>query len=340
MRGGRFLAACRGEAVEQPPVWIMRQAGRYLPEYRRTRAQAGSFLALCRQPELAAEVTLQPVRRFGLDAAIIFSDILLPLSTLGVEFQFPDEGGPRLERPLATPRQWSRLEARNGNGDTALVAEAVARVRAALPPEVALIAFCGAPWTLASYLVEGGTSRDYARAKAALLSHPREFANLLDKLAEAMAHYLCRLAQAGADALQVFDSWAGTLPAELYREYAAPPLAALMERLAEIGAPRILYVGGTGHLLPALAQVPCEVLGVDWRVPLGVAAAALPGRAVQGNLDPAVLLASPEVVRQATHRMMAEAPRRGWIANLGHGILPATPVTSVEAFLTTLRGAR
>lgn len=338
MRGMRFLAACRGEPVDRPPVWVMRQAGRYLPEYLRTREQAGSFLALCRNPELAAEVTLQPVRRFGFDAAIIFSDILLPLSTLGVQFEFPDEGGPRLAAPLAGPQHWERLRTDRDGGDTGLVADAVARVRAALPDEVALIGFCGAPWTLASYLIEGSTSRDYARAKAALLEHPRECSALLALLAEAMAAYLESLVRAGADAVQVFDSWAGTLPAPLYSEYAVPPVASLMHRLADTGVPRILYAGGASHLLPKIAEVPCEVVGVDWRIPLLTAATALPGRAVQGNLDPATLLASPGTVSQATRRMMAEAPSSGWVANLGHGILPDTPVACVQAFIDTVRG--
>lgn len=316
----------------------MRQAGRYLPEYLHTRAQAGSFLGLCRNPELAAEVTLQPIRRFGFDAAIIFSDILLPLTGLGVEFHFPDEGGPRLAQPLAHPVHWARLAVGQGDGDGALVAEAVSRVRAALPKDVALIAFCGAPWTLAAYLVEGATSREWAHAKAALLEHPRAFAALLDTLSEAMAAYLERLLAAGADAVQVFDSWAGTLPLELYRDYAVPPLAALLTRLEGRGAPRIVYAGGANHLLPALARLPCEVVGVDWRVPLSTAAAALGGKAVQGNLDPAALLASPATVRAATRAMLASAPSRGWIANLGHGIRPDTPLASVEAFVATLRG--
>lgn len=337
MRASRFLAACRGEAVDRPPVWVMRQAGRYLPEYQRVREQAGSFLALCRNPELAVEVTLQPIRRFGFDAAIIFSDILLPLTALGVQFHFPDEGGPRLTQPLSTPQQWARLAPCGDGHDAALVADAVAGARAALPAEVALIAFCGAPWTLASYLVEGATSRDHARAKAALLEHPQAFSQLLATLAEAMATYLERLRRAGADAVQVFDSWAGSLSAPLYEEFALPPLSTLLGRLAATGVPRILYAGGASHLLPVLAAVPCEVVSVDWRVSLPAAAAALPGRAIQGNLDPAALLASPATVRRATRHMMAEAPARGWIANLGHGILPETPVASVAAFVETIR---
>lgn len=339
MREGRFLAACGSQPVHPPPVWVMRQAGRYLPEYLRVREQAGSFLALCRNPELAAEVTLQPIRRFGFDAAIAFSDILQPLTCLGVQFEFSEEGGPRLPAPLTTPRQWARLSASSKSPDVALVAETVARVRAALPEDVALIAFCGAPWTLASYLIEGATSREHAHAKAALWEHPRELAALLELLAETMAGYLEDLVRAGADAVQVFDSWAGTLAAPLYRDYAAPAVARLMQRLASVAVPRILYAGGASHLLPVLADIPCEVVGVDWRVPLSAAARALPGRAIQGNLDPAALLASPPTVRRATRGMMADAPPAGWIANLGHGILPDTPVDSVRVFLETIREA-
>lgn len=335
----RFVAACRGKPVDRPPVWVMRQAGRYLPEYLRTREQAGSFLALCRNPALAAEVTLQPVRRFSFDAAIIFSDILLPLTTLGVQFDFPDEGGPRLPERLAAPQKWARLEPGKASNDTALVGEAVARVRAALPADVALIAFCGAPWTLASYLVEGATSRDYARAQAALLEHPQQFSELLATLSDAMATYLEALVGAGADAVQVFDSWAGTLPAALYTTHALPAVASLMRRLGPTGVPRILYAGGASHLLPALAEVPCEVVSVDWRIPLRTAASALPGRSVQGNLDPAALLTSLATVSQLTRQMVAAAPTGGWIANLGHGILPHTPVASVETFVDTIRSA-
>jgi uroporphyrinogen decarboxylase len=334
----RFLAACRGGAVDRPPVWIMRQAGRYLPEYRVARARAGSFLALCRTPPLAAEVTLQPVRRFGFDAAIVFSDILLPLAPLGVEFAFPDEGGPRLDRPLAQPEDWDRLRPPEHGGGTAFVAETIARAVRQLPPETALIGFCGAPWTLASYLVEGGTSRDHVAARAALAAHPREFHRLLDVLADAMAVYLLQQVAAGAHAVQVFDSWALALSADTYAEFVVPALERLLRALDGTGVPRIVYASGA-HLLPLLAGLPCEAVSVDWRVPLDWAGRALPGKTVQGNLDPAVLLASPDTVRVATRAMLAAAPTRGYIANLGHGILPGTPLEAVSTFVETIRGA-
>ncbi len=334
----RMLAACRGEKVDRPPVWIMRQAGRFLPEYRATRARAGSFLGLCRTPELAAEVTLQPVTRFGLDAAIIFSDILLPLAPMGVEFAFPDEGGPRIEKALAGPREWAALGVPGDGGGTAFVAEAIRLVRGKLPAGTALIGFCGAPWTLASYLVEGGTSRDHAAVRAALASHPDEFRRLLELLADAMAAYLRQQVEAGADAVQVFDSWAVALSAKVYGEFIVPALRRLLDRLEDLNVPRIVYVSG-GHLAPVLADLPCEVVSLDWRCDLAAAARELAGKAVQGNLDPALLLASPATVRAATRAMLERVPARGYVANLGHGILPATPVESVEAFLAVIREA-
>ncbi len=333
----RFLNACRGVAVDRPPVWIMRQAGRYLPEYRAARAQAGSFVALCRDPALASEVTLQPIRRFGFDAAIIFSDILLPLAPMGVEFSFPDEGGPRLDRPLDAPAAWERLRPPADGCGTEFVAEAISRVVAQLPADVALIGFCGAPWTLASYLVEGGTSRDQVAARAAMAAHPQEFARLLEVLADAMAAYLRQQIAAGAQAVQVFDSWAVALSSDAYAEFVVPALDRLLRAVGN-AVPRIVYASGA-HLVPALAGLPCEAVSVDWRTRLACAGSALPGKAVQGNLDPAVLLASPEAVRSATRAMLGGAPARGYIANLGHGILPETPLEAVTAFIDTVRGA-
>jgi uroporphyrinogen decarboxylase len=332
----RLLSALRRQPVDRPPVWIMRQAGRFLPEYRATREQAGSFVELCRSPRLAAEVTLQPIRRFGLDGAIIFSDILLPLAPLGVHFEFTDGGGPHLAQPLDDPRSWQRLSPPPAWAGTEFVAEALGLVRSSLPEEVAVIGFCGAPWTLACYLVEGRTSRDHAATKAALYAHPAEFRALLDALADAMAAYLGQQVAAGAQAVQVFDSWAGTLSAADYRRHVVPALARLLNAVPTV--PRIVYVGGGGHLTPVLAPLACEAVSVDWRCPLAVAAASLPGKAIQGNLDPAVLLSSPGAIRSATAAMLDAAPTVGYVANLGHGILPATPVENVEAFLDVIRG--
>jgi len=331
----RFLAACRKEQVDRPPVWIMRQAGRYLPEYRALRERAGSFLALCTTPELAAEATLQPLRRFPLDAAIVFSDILLPLSALGVAFSFPDNGGPKLASPLsrdswqalAPPASWEAMEP---------VAEALRLVRRELAPEVALIGFCGAPWTLACYLLSGGHDADWSRARQAAYREGEALLELLLLLGRAMGDYLAFQVAAGAQAVQVFDSWAGVLPAELYRELAVPALAALASCLEPLGVPRILYLGQGSHLLAEVAELPFEVVSVDWRTSLAEAA-AITGKAVQGNLDPAALAADPPTVRQRTKRMLAQAPPRGYIANLGHGIWPDTPLEAVEAFVATVQ---
>jgi len=335
----RFLDALRHAPVDRPPVWIMRQAGRYLPEYRETRERAGSFVALCNNPELAAEVTLQPIRRFGFDAAIIFNDILLPLAAVGVHFEFPDEGGPRISAPLSTPQAWGRLALRDAEGSSAPICEAIRRVRAALPAETALIGFCGAPWTLASYLIEGGTSRDHAVTKAALAAHPEAFRTLLDLLADGMAAYLGRQIEAGVQAVQVFDSWAGTLSARDYADGVLPSLNRLLRGI-EGRAPRLAYVGGAAHLLPVLGNLEAEAVSVDWRTPLADAARGLAGKAIQGNLDPAVLLAGPDATAAAARRMLVQAPTTGYVANLGHGILPSTPVESVTALLDVIRGER
>jgi len=331
----RFLAACRREEVDRPPVWIMRQAGRYLPEYRALREQAGSFLALCTTPELAAEATLQPLRRFPLDAAIIFSDILLPLQALGVAFTFPDNGGPKLASPLSRDR-WETLELAFSWHAMEPVAQALRLVRHQLPPDVALIGFCGAPWTLACYLLSGGHDADWSQARQAAYREAEALSRLLLLLGQAMGDYLAFQVQAGAQAVQVFDSWAGVLPAGLYRKLAVPALAALASRLDGLGVPRILYLGQGSHLLAAVTELPFEVVGVDWRTSLSEAA-AITGKGVQGNLDPAVLFADPTVVRQCTRKMLAEAPRRGYIANLGHGIWPQTPLAAVEAFVAAVQ---
>ncbi len=324
--------------MDRPPVWVMRQAGRYLPEYREVRREAGGFLAMCRNPELAAEVTLQPIRRFSLDAAIIFSDILTPLVPLGFELDFhpapvianPLQDAGDLER-VVVPRPWSGTE---------YLGEALGLVRAALDPSTALIGFCGAPWTLASYLVEGTTSRSFARTKAFALNHPAAFARLLDLLADAMAAYLRDQVAHGAQAVQAFDSWVGVLGAEDARQWALAPARRLLEQLSDLGVPRIYFGHGGAHLLHLMADLPCEVVGLDWRADLAGAARALPGRALQGNLDPAVLLGPVDEVRRRTRAMLEQAPREGYVANLGHGVTPEVPVAAVEAFVHTVQEFR
>lgn len=332
----RFLTACRKETLDRPPVWIMRQAGRYLPEYRALRERAGSFLALCTNPEMAAEATLQPLRRFPLDAAIIFSDILLPLKALGVAFDFPENGGPRLVKAWERPEDWARLQVPASWETMEPVAQAIRMVREQLPPEKALIGFCGGPWTLACYLLEGRGSGDWTNARKAAYRWPAELQQLLTTLGEAMGHYLAFQVQAGVHAVQVFDSWAGVLSAERYQALAVPALETLLQKLEGLGVPRILYLGNGSHLLPTIASLPVEVVSVDWRTQLKEAA-RLTGKAVQGNLDPAVLFGDVHGVLQQTKAMLRGAPEVGYIANLGHGIWPDTPIAGVEAFLAAIQ---
>jgi len=331
----RFLRACRRQEVDRPPVWFMRQAGRYLPEYRKVRRKAGDFLTLCRTPELAAEVTLQPIRRFDLDAAIVFSDILTPLVPLGIELSFTP--APHIANPVRSPEDLDRLRPPRPWSGTEFVDETLERVRTALAPETALIGFCGAPWTLASYLVEGSTSRSFTRVKAFAHTHPEAFDRLTALLADAMADYLASQVRHGAQAVQVFDSWIGTLAAEDARRWGLAPARRLLESLDGLGVPRIYFPNGGGHLLHDLSGFPCEVLSLDWRIDLSRAARALPRHALQGNLDPGLLMAPPEVVRRRTLSMLENAPDPGYIANLGHGITPEVPIAGVEAFVRTVQ---
>ncbi len=337
----RFLAACRREAVDRPPVWVMRQAGRYLPEYRAVRDQAGDFLTMCRTPEHAIEVTLQPIRRFGLDAAIIFSDILTPLAPMGFEVDFTPT--PMIAAPIRAVADLDRLQVPVPWTGTDFILEALTGVRAALPAETALIGFCGAPWTLATYLIEGGTSKSFSKVKGFALHHPEAFARLLDTLADAMAAYLRRQVEAGAEAVQVFDSWVGALDAEDARVWALAParrLLAALGDLAEKGVPRIYFANGGSHLLPDLAALPCEVIGLDWRADLADAARTLSSHAVQGNLDPGVLMGPDDEIRRRTLSMLARAPRCGYVANLGHGITPDVPVEAMATFVRTVQDYR
>ncbi len=334
----RFLRACRRERVDRPPVWVMRQAGRYLPEYREVRRKAGGFLAMCKNPELAAEVSLQPIRRFGLDAVIIFSDILTPLEPLGIDLQFSP--APRIGNPVASPADIQRLTLPEPWSGTEYVEVALRMVRSALPTDVALIGFCGAPWTLATYLVEGSTSKSFTRVKRFALTHPEAFEELLNLLADAMAAYLTRQVEAGAQAVQIFDSWVGALAAEDARRWALAPVRRLLSRLAGLGVPRIYFANGGAHLLHDLPDMPCEVIGLDWRVDLKMAARALPAHALQGNLDPGVLMGPREVIHRRALAMLRSAPRRGYIANLGHGITPEVPVAHMAEFVRTVQEFR
>ncbi|HET8657891.1 MAG TPA: uroporphyrinogen decarboxylase [Micromonosporaceae bacterium] len=319
-----FVRACRGEPVAFPPVWFMRQAGRSLPEYRRVR-EGVPMLAACRRPDLVCEITLQPVRRHGVDAAILFSDIVVPLAAAGVDLDIVPGVGPVVAQPVRDAAGLARLRPLQP-GDVGFVAEAVGllvRELGATP----LVGFAGAPFTLASYLVEGGPSRSHARTKALMYGDPDLWHRLCARLAEITLTFLRVQVDAGVAAVQLFDSWAGALSEADYRSFVQPHSASVLGGLAGAGVPLIHFGVGTGHLLGAMAQAGADVVGVDWRTPLDQAAARIgpAARAVQGNLDPAALLAPwPAVVAQV-RRIIAEGrAARGHVFNLGHGVLPET----------------
>jgi uroporphyrinogen decarboxylase len=331
----RFLRACRREPVDRTPLWIMRQAGRYLPEYRELRSRV-DFLTLCRTPELAAEASLQPIRRFGFDAAIVFSDILIPLEALGCELAF--DPGPRIARPLRTAADIDSLEARPIEAVTPFVGEAVALLRRELEGKTPVIGFCGAPFTLAAYLVEGQGREGFTQVRALRHADPAALARLLAKLADLMADYLNLQIAAGAQAVQIFDSWAGLLSTADFRALALPATRRLIQRLDRRRVPVIYFAPAASHLLEEAAATGPDVLGLCWRTSIAEARARTGGRvALQGNLDPAALLGSPETVRAGARAVLDEAgDRPGHVMNLGHGILPETPIASVEALVETV----
>ncbi len=317
-----FLRACRGQPVEHPPVWFMRQAGRALPEYRAAR-DGIPMLQACMTPDLVAEVTLQPVRRYGVDAAIIFSDIVVPLKAIGVDLDIVAGIGPVLAAPITTSRDVEQLRP--------LVPEDVEFLDTAVRLVVAelgatpLIGFAGAPFTLASYLVEGGPSREHLKTKSLMYSQPALWYDLLDRLATIAVEFLRVQVGAGARAVQLFDSWAGVLSPADYRRHVLPHSARVLAELEDLGVPRIHFGVGTGELLALMGEAGADVVGVDWRVPLDVAAARVGDRVLQGNLDPAMVFAPWDVIADAASDVIARGrSARGHIFNLGHGVLPTT----------------
>ncbi len=318
-----FLAATRGERPTRLPVWFMRQAGRSLPEYRKLRERT-SMLEACLTPELACEITLQPVRRHGVDAAVLFSDIMVPLHLAGVGVEIVPGTGPVVADPVRTAAAVDALP-RLPIGAVAPVAEAVTLLTRELPG-TALIGFGGGPFTLASYLVEGGPSRTHQRTKALMHAEPALWQALAGRLAEMTLTFRRAQVAAGVDAVQLFDSWVGTLSERDYRRFVLPHSATVLGGLADAGVPRIHFGVGTGELLAAMAEAGADVVGVDWRVPLDVASARVgPSRALQGNLDPAVLFAGPETVAAEVTRVVEEGRRAaGHVFNLGHGVPPDT----------------
>jgi uroporphyrinogen decarboxylase len=325
----RFLRACRGEPVDCTPVWFMRQAGRYLPEYQEVRAQH-SILEVCKTPELAARVTLQPLERFALDAAIIFADILLPLEPMGISLEFAAGEGPVIHNPVRSGADVKALRPLAA-GDLDFVSQAITLTRTALAGQVPLIGFAGAPFTLASYLVEGGASRNYVETKRLMYTEPEAWHQLMAHLAEAVTGYLLAQVRAGAQAVQLFDSWVGALSPGDYAEYVLPHSSRIFDGLAGAGVPTIHFGTGTAALLRLMRVAGSDVMGFDWRVNLDEAWELVGADlAVQGNLDPVALFAPPdELERRVVDVLDRAGGRPGHIFNLGHGILPGTPPEAV-----------
>jgi uroporphyrinogen decarboxylase len=335
---GLFLRACRGEATPCSPIWIMRQAGRYLPEYRAVRERI-DFLELCKTPELAAQVTLQPIDRFGFDAAILFSDIMVPAEPLGIELSFAP--GPVLAQPVRSAAAVDRLRVGDPEEDVGFVFETIRLVRRELGQRAALIGFAATPFTLAAYLVEGRGSKQFPALRGLLYENPALAHRLLATLTELSVRYLSAQAAAGAQALQLFDSWVGLLAAAEYREFGLRYVKEMIERLRPTGVPLIYFALDAAHLLTEIRDCGANVVGLDWRVPLDRASEQLDHRFVlQGNLDPCLLLGPTDRIERGAREILALAePLPGHIFNLGHGVLPETPVENVETLVRSVRGS-
>jgi uroporphyrinogen decarboxylase len=326
----RFLKACRREAVDATPVWFMRQAGRYMADYRSLR-ERHSLLEICRSPDLATEVTLQPVRRIDVDAAILFSDLLLPLEPMGLPFDFVKGEGPQLDRPISDAADIDRLKVFEPREALSHVLAAIGQIQEELDGRVPLIGFAGAPFTLASYAIEGGHSNNFAKTKALMYGHPDAWHRLCEKLADVVSDYLGAQIDAGVDAVQVFDSWVGNLSADDYREFALPHTRRIFDAIRG-RVPSIHFGTGTAAILEELRDAGGDVIGVDWRIPLDVAWDRIGfDRALQGNLDPTLLLGPvARMFHQTDDILRRVAGRPGHIFNLGHGILPSTPLEHVQ----------
>ena len=336
-----FLAACARQPTPHTPVWLMRQAGRYLPEYRAVKERFPSMLDMVKDPAVATEITLQPVRAFALDAAIIFADILTLLEGMGLQLEFVKGHGPVIHNPIRTPADLERLAAPPPEEALAYTLEAIRLTRRELAGRIPLIGFSGAPFTLACYALEGGASRDFQAAKTFMYRHPAAWHRLLDQLAGGVGRYLAAQARAGAQCLQLFDSWAGALSPADYREFVLPHSRKAVALAREGGALPLIHFGtGTSGLLPLLKEAGGEVIGVDWRVDLAEAWDRLgPEVAIQGNLDPLVLFAEPaEIERQAARILDQARGRPGHIFNLGHGVLQHTPVDHVRRLVDFVHG--
>jgi len=331
----RFLEAAHRRPVDVTPVWLMRQAGRSLPEYRKLR-ERWKLVEIVAQPELCAEVTLQPVRRLGVDAAVMFADIMLPLRGMGVEFELVEDVGPVIAHPIASAADVDRLRVPAGDEAAPQVISAVRQVVSESP--VPVICFSGAPFTLASYLIEGRPSRDFLKVKTFMYTQPEAFDRLLTKLATTMAAYLRAQVAAGASAIQVFDSWVGALGREDYDARILPHTRSLLADLATLSVPRIHFGTNTAGLLESIASAGPDIVSLDWRVPLDAGWSMIGhDRGVQGNLDPAVLLGPPDLVRERARDVLRRAGgRAGHIFNLGHGVHPSTPLENLQLLVETV----
>ena len=337
-----FVRAAKAQPTERTAIWLMRQAGRYMAEYRAVRKQY-SLIEICKKPEVAAQVTIEAAEILKVDAAIIFADLLLPLEVMGLPFHFSAGEGPKIEKPIRTPEDITRLRTDRA-ADLGYVSEAIKLVVKHFGDKLPVIGFCGAPFTLASYMIEGGGSRNYIHAKKMMYSQPAAWNELMQKLVAVTAEYSAEQVRAGADTIQIFDSWVGCLSVEDYRRYALPHVTDLVKRLQQIGQKKtgvpIIYFGtDSSTLLPAMQETGAEVIGLDWRIPLDTGWQTLGNKgAVQGNLDPVLLFADwKELKSRAEDILRQAAGRPGHIFNLGHGILPETPVDNVKSLCAFIR---
>lgn len=339
LKNDRFLRALLKQPVDRTPVWMMRQAGRYLPEYRATRKQAGSFMDLCQNPELACEVTMQPLRRYDFDAAILFSDILTIPDAFGQGLYFEEGEGPRFKKVIRSPADVEALPDVSIKEELAYVYAAVARIRQELAGRVPLIGFSGSPWTLATYMIEGGGSKDFRIAKQFLYNHPEAMHMLLQRLADAVIEYLNAQIKAGAQAVQIFDTWGGILTPSAYRDFSLNYMRKIVQGLIKesdgLPVPVILFTKNGGHWLEAIADSGCHGVGLDWTIGIDEARARVGKKvALQGNMDPCILYAEPKVIRAEVKRILeAFGSGSGHVFNLGHGITPGVDPEHVAVFV-------
>ncbi len=333
MKNDLIIRAARGQRTERTPVWMMRQAGRYLPEYRAIRKDI-EFLRLCKTVDLAVEVSLQPYRLLGVDAVIMFSDILIPVEAMGQEVRLTEQKGPELPSPIRTREQVDQLIVPDPLEKTGFVMEIIRTLRRELDGAVPLIGFAGAPWTLAAYMIEGGGSRNYAQVKRMMFAEPKTFHALLDKIADTVILYLNAQIEAGAQIVQLFDSWAGELSRRDYEEFALPYERKIFESINRQSAPAILFINGCGNFLEKMAASGADVLSIDWRIDLAEARKRVGDNlTLQGNLDPCVLLTTPEIITEKARELIRKGGGHRHILNLGHGILPPTLVENARAFI-------